>query len=331
VFPNSPFSQSEPGRLEPLSVAVLSGGDSAERAISLESGEAVSDALRARGHGVIDVDPLHVDLTRFDWRAVDLAFLALHGRFGEDGQVQALLESANVPYTGSDPAASRLGISKSASKERFFQCGVPTPHYVLIHESDTAQRISHQAKTLGYPLVVKPDTQGSSLGVSIARSPDDLPAALAKCFHYDSFGILESGIIGAEFTAPIIDETVLPLIQITTNRPFFDYQAKYEDDGTGYRFEFDVNAEVVRRIERVARNACTALGTRGVARVDIMLDRLAQPWVLEVNTIPGFTSHSLVPKAAARWGWSFEELCERSMQSALRIHQGRRRRLREAG
>ncbi|MES2791925.1 MAG: D-alanine--D-alanine ligase [Planctomycetota bacterium] len=314
-----PPAQIEFRRSGPWKVAVLFGGESAEREISLASGRCVSQALRERGHEVVDIDPKFVDLSRHDWSDIDVAFLALHGKFGEDGHVQSILEVLGVPYTGSDAEASRVGISKSATKERIAQHSVPTAPYVLIHESDTAERILTHAGNLGFPLVVKPDTQGSSLGVSIVQNAEELLLALPKCFCLDSFGILEQAIIGSEWTVGMLDDCILPPIQISTDRQFFDFQAKYNDDGTGYRFDYSVPSDVVRRIELVAQNACRALGTRGLARVDIMLDRELQPWVLEINTIPGLTDHSLVPKAAGQMGWSFGELCERAIFSSLKL------------
>lgn len=305
-------------RAGPWTVAVLLGGDSSEREVSLASGACVSTALRERGHNVVEIDPKHTDLNQYDWNAIDVAFLALHGKFGEDGRVQGILEQLGVPYTGSDAEASRVGISKSATKERLAQQAVPTAPYVLIHESDSPDRILAHASKLGFPLVVKPDTQGSSLGVSIVHEPGELLCALPKCFALDSFGILETAIIGTEWTVGMLDECILPPIQITTERQFFDFQAKYHDDGTGYQFDSDVSFEVLRRIETAALSACRALGTRGLARVDIMLDQDEEPWVLEINTIPGLTDHSLVPKAAAQLGWSFGELCERAITSCLK-------------
>ncbi len=305
-------------RSGPWKVAVLLGGESAEREISLASGRCVSQALRDRGHQVVEIDPKFINLTQHDWRETDVAFLALHGRFGEDGHVQSILETLHVPYTGSDSEASRVGISKSATKERITQHSVPTPAYLLIHESDSAERILTHANSLGYPVVIKPDTQGSSLGVSIVQNAEELRDAMPKCFALDSFGILEKAIIGSEWTVGMLDDFILPPIQISTDRQFFDFEAKYHDDGTGYRFDYNVTSDVVRRIEQVAQNACRALGTRGLARVDIMLDRHQQPWVLEINTIPGLTDHSLVPKAAAQLGWSFGELCERAIFSCLK-------------
>src|SRR5262245_1328677 len=285
-----------------LRVAVLCGGPSAERVISLQSGAAVARALAELGHDVYEVDPAVVDLARRDWSLIDVAFIALHGKFGEDGQVQQLLEDALVPYTGSGVAASRLAFSKSASKERFAQHGVPTAPYVLIHESDTPYRITQQAAQLGFPLVVKPDTQGSSLGVSIVPKPEGLPPALARCFHYDAFGLLERALSGSEWTVGLLDDRALPPIRIETGRPFFDFEAKYEDEGTRYVFDYDVPAEQIERVVETARSACSALGTCGLVRVDLIVTQSGVPTVLEVNTVPGLTDHSLVPKAARQAG-----------------------------
>lgn len=306
IFPNA------------LRVAVLAGGPSAERPISLQSGDNVRRALSERGHFASIIDPRETELKHVEWNQFDVAFLALHGTFGEDGQVQELLDGLGVPYTGSHAEASRLAFSKSAAKERFAQCGVPTPSYVLIHQADDAARIQKQATKLGFPLAVKPDKQGSSLGVGIVASSEELPRALTNCFHYDQFGVLERAIIGREWTVALLDDTPLPAIQIQPKRQFFDFYAKYEDDATGYEFETDLPAQVVESVSKMGTAACAALGTRGLARVDIMLDKLMQPWVLEVNTIPGFTDHSLVPKAATHAGIPFGELCERTIQTCLR-------------
>ncbi len=308
---------SQDSKCQPLKIAVLLGGTSRERNISLESGEAVAKSLRDRGHEVSQIDPAHIDLNGLDWSNFDVAFLALHGTFGEDGHVQQILEMAGIPFTGSDSTASRLAFSKSAAKERFIQNGVPTAPYVLIHESDSAARIQQQALALGFPLVVKPDRQGSSLGITIVRSQEELPQALARCFHFDPFGLLEVAIEGTEWTLGIVDDRPLPLIQIETGRGFFDYEAKYEDDLTQYLFEFAFPTSVVKSIENAGRQAYTALGCRGLARVDLRMDQFHQPWVLEVNTIPGLTSHSLVPKAASRIGLSLGELCEQTILTCL--------------
>jgi D-alanine-D-alanine ligase len=307
-----------------LRVAVLAGGDSDEREISLKSGMAVVAALSERGHRVLHLDPAIVDLSGIDWDQFDVAFVALHGRFGEDGQVQQILDAAHVHYTGSNALASHLAFSKSAAKERFALFGVPTPQYSLIHYNDGLNEIDRIAAELGYPLVVKPDTQGSSLGVSIVRSPRELPAAIKNCFLLDAFGILETMIEGTEWTVGLIDRQILPAIKIETDREFFDWQAKYEDDSTRYIFDSNLPQAVINNIQQVAQAACESLGTSGLARVDLRLDHENQPWVLEVNTVPGFTDHSLLPKAAARQGIDFPTLCDRIVRSCRQksmIHQ----------
>lgn len=299
-------------------VAVLAGGDSDERTISLQSGAAVQQALSARGHFALHLDPSMVDLAGVDWNQFDVAFLALHGQFGEDGQVQQVLDKAGIPYTGSSAAASRLAFSKSAAKERFLQFGVPTPAYSLLHFSDDASRIRRLTDEIGYPLVVKPDCQGSSLGISIVRLAEQLAPALKHCFQFDSFAVIEAAVVGTEWTVGLLDELILPPIHIETDREFFDWHAKYEDEATRYVFDHShLPDAALAAIERVSREACQSLGTRGLMRVDLRLDESHQPWVLEVNTIPGFTSHSLVPKAAARLGIEFGELCERAIRSCL--------------
>ncbi len=303
-----------------LRIAVLAGGDSDEREISLKSGMSVEAALAKRGHRVLQLDPAIVELSGVDWSHFDVAFIALHGRFGEDGQVQQLLDEAHVPYTGSNALASRLAFSKSAAKERFLQSGVPTPAYSLIHYTDDLERIQRKAAGIGYPLVVKPDTQGSSLGISIVRSPDQLSSALKLCFQFDGFGIIETMIEGTEWTVGLIDAELLPAIQIETDQEFFNWQAKYEDNDTRYLFDADFPPGVVEKIELAAQRACHAVGTAGLARVDLRLDELHQPWVLEINTIPGFTDHSLLPKAAARRGIDFPALCDRIVQASCRVH-----------
>jgi D-alanine-D-alanine ligase len=307
-----------------LRIAVLCGGDSDERAISLASGRCVAEALRARGHEVIVIDPAETPPEAALFRDVDAAFLALHGRNGEDGTIQSVLDRMGVVFTSSGADASRLAFSKSASKERFFQCGVPTPLYVLVHESDGAQRSRELADRIGFPLVVKPDSQGSSLGVSIVRSADALPAALEHCFGYDSFGLFEQAVAGTEWTLPLFDDEPLPLIQIATPREFFDFTAKYEDPATEYRFQFSESRAAVSSLIDAGCRAARAVGTKGLARVDLRLDCEGRPWVLEVNTIPGLTDHSLLPKAAAQAGISLGELCERCLERSLAAARSRR-------
>lgn len=311
------MSGNTPTTLQSHRIILLAGGTSAEREISLQSGAAVQAALQQLGLETEPVDPALVDLNGFAWRASDIAFIALHGGCGENGDLQTLLEAAGVPYTGSGPEASRLAFSKSAAKLRFLQRGVPTPPFVLVHRNDSRERLLEQAARIGYPLAIKPDQQGSSLGVSIVRSAAELAAAAELCFRYGPFGVFEQAIPGTEWTLGVLDDEPLPLIRIETPNLFFDFGAKYQDDATQYVLELSEPQSTTLGITQAGLEACRALGTEGVARVDLRLDEQGRPWVLEVNTVPGLTDHSLVPKAAAKAGLGFASLCRRMLESAL--------------
>lgn len=303
--------------LNPLRVAVLSGGNSAERSISLKSGTAVATALSAQGHQVTLIDPADTPLDTCDWSSVDVAFLALHGTFGEDGGAQQILEARNVVFTGSDSEASKLAFSKSAAKERFTLSGISTPDYALVHQDDPPARVIERAAAIGYPLVVKPDCQGSSLGVVIVEDESGLADAVRQSFALDTFCLLERAIVGTEWTLGVIDDQPLPLIRIGTKHQFFDFEAKYNDDDTEYLFDESISDEFRNQLTKIGIEACRTLGTQGVARVDIMVDESGQPWVLEVNTIPGLTDHSLVPKAAANIGLDMGQVCEVVIERAI--------------
>ena len=308
---------------EPLTrarILVLAGGDSAEREISLQSGAAVAAACDSAGLRVERIDPALTDLTSFPWQPHDIVFNALHGGAGENGDIQLLLEAARVPYTGSGPATSQLAFSKSAAKLRLQQSGIPTPRFVLIHRSDSGGRLRQQAERIGFPLVVKPDQQGSSLGVGIVQDSSDLLSAAAECFRYGAFGLFEQAIPGTEWTLGVLDDNPLPLIKIETGNAFFDFDAKYEDDATDYQFNFDESPAVLNAITQAGLGACQAVGTISVARVDLRLDPQGNPFVLEVNTVPGLTDHSLAPKAAMQAGIPFPELCRRMLESAINRH-----------
>ena len=304
-------------QLDSLHIAVLLGGDSPEREISLQSGSAVAAALEQHGHAVTPIDPADVDLELYDWSDTDVVFIALHGTFGEDGGVQSILNRLGVPFTGSGAEASRLAFSKSAAKERFSQAGVSSPEYALVHSADPCEQIAEHATTIGFPLVVKPDAQGSSIGVTIVETADQLEAALLNAFSLGDFTLIERAITGTEWTVGVIKDQPLPLIRIGTGREFFDYKAKYQDDATDYCLDTDEAASTLERLTQTGLAACRCLGTTEFARVDMMLDDDGQPWVLEVNTIPGMTDHSLIPKAAARAGLTMGELCELIVQQAM--------------
>jgi len=298
----------------------------------LTGSAAVAAALRAGGHCVFEFDPARDDVSTIDWRrlpvgrpadrrtvAIDCVFIALHGTFGEDGQVQAILDAHDIPYTGSDAEASAVAFSKWDAKQRFLIHGVPTPQAVRITATDSPGVADCAASAIGYPLVVKPDKQGSSIGVTIVPSAAHLEAALSNCFRFDSSGIIEAAVLGEEWTVAVIDGEALPPIRIGTSRQFYDYTAKYAADDTQYQFESDSHP-LTGTLSGLGRAACQAVGAAGVARVDLRLDGEGNPHVLEVNTIPGMTDHSLVPKAAARAGMSMTNLCERAVVSAIRTH-----------
>lgn len=301
-------------RLDSLDVTVLAGGPGAEREVSLNSGAAVADALRRLGHRVECRDIGPDDLSPLD-RPVDVVFIALHGEFGEDGAIQSILESRGTAYTGSGSAASRLAMDKALAKRRFDECGIPTPKYEIVDRSSVAG-IADRFPT---PAVVKPISSGSSVDTSIARSPEALRAAATGLVERYGLGLVEQYIRGPELTIGILGDEALPVCEIRTKREFYDYQAKYIDDDTQYLFELALPKTVIENVQRLALAAHRALGCRVFSRVDCMIDAATNaPYFLEINTIPGFTSHSLVPKAAARRGMSFDQLCQRIIELSLR-------------
>ena len=294
-------------------VAVLMGGPSAEREVSLKSGRAVLDALRRRGvdaHG-IDVD--HDILDVLARGRFDRAFIALHGRLGEDGVIQGALEVMGVPYTGSGILASALAMDKWRCKQFWQGCGVPTPAYELIRLDTNFQSVVDR---LGLPLFVKPAREGSSLGVTKVVDGGALEGACRTAARFDDVVIAEQAIVGMEVTAGILGTLDLPLIRLEAASDFYDYEAKYVRDDTQYHCPSGLSARDESRIQAVARAAFATLGCSGWGRVDIMLDGKGEAYVLEVNTVPGLTDHSLVPKAARQSGIDFDELIVRILQTS---------------
>ena len=295
-----------------LKIAVLMGGPSAERPVSLRSGAAVVNALTATGAKVVPVD---VHETEFVMPTdVDVAFIALHGTFGEDGTVQQMLEDAGIAYTGSGPEASACAFDKIAAKARFEAVGIPTPAYEVF---DRVHCDLGRLVRLGFPLVVKPSRQGSSVGVSIVHEEVDLEEACQIAWRHDDHLLAEQFVAGRELTVGIFDGHALPVIEICPKHDFFTYEAKYTRGQTDYLVPAPLEKSVEARTKALALRTHDCLGCRDFSRVDLILAEDGKLFVLEVNTIPGFTETSLVPKAAHAAGVEFQELCARLVQMAL--------------
>lgn len=296
-----------------LKITVLMGGPSSEREVSLKSGEAVAAALEVMGHQVhrADIGPESLESLRVP---ADVVFVALHGAFGEDGRVQRILEGRGIRYTGSGPAASELAMDKVASKCRFVEAEIPTPRFDVA----TADRLDEVVAAWRLPAVVKPVCEGSSVDCRILRDPDSFRDALDSMTRRYGRCLVEQYIAGHELTVGVLGDVALPPIEIKTKREFYDWQAKYVDNDTEYRFDIDLPAAALESVQALSLRAHQALGCRHFSRVDWLVDREThQPYVLEVNTIPGFTDHSLLPKAAARYGLGFPELCQRIVELAF--------------
>lgn len=294
-------------------VAVLMGGKSAEREISLKSGTRVLDALKKSGVDAHAFDPRDHGLEALKAQRFDRAFIALHGRFGEDGTVQGALEYLGIPYTGSGVMASALAMDKWRTKLLWRAAGLPSPSYELM---SARTDLAGLAARLGLPLMVKPAREGSSIGMSKVATIEKIAPAYELAARYDDIVIAERFVEGMELTAGVLGDEPLPLIRLETPREFYDYEAKYFADDTRYICPCGLPAEEERSVQRTALEAFRLLGCSGWGRVDAMLDRDGKLQLLEVNTIPGMTDHSLVPMAARAQGISFEDLCVRILESA---------------
>jgi len=297
-------------------IAVLAGGTSSEREISLESGKAVYKALKEEGCSVIfidvdkDTDKLKTALLK---NKIDVAFIALHGRFGEDGTIQELLEGLGMPYTGSGPKASRCALDKLASKEVFASSRIDTPPFKTFKRTEKIN-----LNGLDVPVVVKPINEGSSIGLSIVKTKKNLKVAIDKAYNYDDTVLIEKYIKGREITVGILNEKPLQPIEIVPGAEFYNYEAKYSSADTKYIVPALITDEANKRAKMLATQAHTSLGCKGFSRVDMILDQKDKPYVLEVNTIPGLTSRSLLPKAALEAGISFGSLCKKIVELALK-------------
>jgi D-alanine-D-alanine ligase len=298
-------------------VAVMLGGISAEREVSLESGNAVLAALLSRGVDAVAWDPAERSMHDFDEAGFDRVWIALHGTGGEDGAIQGALQWLNTPYTGSGVMASALAMDKIRSKRLFKEAGITTPDFVIVEEKYDALAAVEE---FGYPLILKPSDQGSSVGMSKVFEAGKLAAAVDRALSFGSRALAERCVVGAEMTVAVLQGEALPSICIETPRVFYDYRAKYEADSTEYRCPGTDDSDLEAEYSKLAVAAFDALGCSGWGRTDFMTDSEGNPQVLEVNTIPGMTSHSLVPMAAKAAGIDFAELCWRILETSIAEH-----------
>lgn len=304
-------------QINQLKIAVLAGGIGDERDISIQSGKYIAEAIKKTGANVItaDITPQNMDV--LDNTDIDVFFIALHGKFGEDGQLQQILEDKSLTYTGSGPKASELAFDKTPAKNAFENAGVSTPAAIQFDQNTNLNQLEENLLNFAQKYVIKPQKQGSSVGITIT---EDIKYAIEAAQQTQKqFGdcIIEKFIPGREITVGIIVRQTLPIIEIKTKNPFYDYHAKYLDDQTEYLFDTIKDPDTISKINSVALDCFDALGCRGFARVDFILADDNTPYCLEVNTIPGFTSHSLLPKAAENAGIPMSSLCEKIIQTAV--------------
>ncbi|OGB63607.1 MAG: hypothetical protein A2Y94_14420 [Caldithrix sp. RBG_13_44_9] len=335
----------------PLKVAVLLGGTSAERDVSLITGQEVAKAIRENGHQVMALDCAFGDTSIDDWERdineviraehsgiegrkqeldrnilktidfllrekIQVVFIALHGGYGENGQIQALLDLVKIPYTGSAALASGMGMDKHISKILFEKADVATAPWLRISKGDNLSQ--EEIARLGFPLVIKPNDQGSTVGLTVVKEPDQVKAAIEKAFQFSQAVLAEKYIAGREMTVAILDQDPLPVIEIIPEHGIYDYECKYQKGKSLYIVPAKITANVTQKLQDLARTAYQALGCRHYARVDFRLSEDNQPFCLEVNTLPGMTATSLVPKAAKAVGINFNQLVERIIQLAVR-------------
>ena len=304
-------------------VAVLKGGRSLERQVSLRSGARVEDALGRLGHEVVSIDVGADLIARLRAAQPELAFIAMHGRDGEDGTVQELLEILGIPYTGSGVLACSRASDKVLAKHLMLEAGIPTPDFFAFNETafrelGAADALTAIEERLEFPIVVKPSAQGSALGIRFARSATDVPAAIVAAFSYDSRVLLERHVAGRDLAVSILDDEPLPVVEaVPRNDEFYDFEARYEIGRTDFICPADLPGGLTEAAQDLALRTYRLLGCSAFARVDLMLDEAGELTVLEANSIPGLTETSLLPQAADAAGISFDALIERIMELAL--------------
>lgn len=306
------------GKVEELKkyrIGVISGGLSSEREISLRSGTAVYKALTKGGFRAELIDVTANNYKTFiNEYNFHLAFIALHGRFGEDGRVQAQMENKGIKYTGSGPEASMAALDKLRSKKMFISAGLYVPEYALVRSKDEVPSFRFSV-----PCVVKPRFEGSSVGLSVVKEDNQLAPAIIESLRYDNDVIVESFIAGKEVTVGVLGEKILPVVEIKTSGGVYDYTSKYMSADTEYCIPADLPEDVYRACQSAGMRAHKALGCRGFSRADIRISRSGVPYVLEVNTIPGLTERSLLPMAAISEGLDFFQLCVKMIEKSIKV------------
>jgi D-alanine-D-alanine ligase len=302
-------------------IGVLMGGMSSEREISLKSGRLVSESLKRLGYDAIAVDMDRDVGPRLRQEKIDAVFIALHGRYGEDGAIQGLLEIMGIPYTGSGVMASAIGMDKTMTKRLLIAHQIPTPAYVVLKSGTDLPTALAELRGAGLkpPWVVKPAAQGSTIGVSVGVEPETtLADALKRAFHHDSTALVEAFIEGREVTAGILNHRSLPLVEIVPKTSFYDYDTKTTSGMAEYKVPAPLAASFSGTLQEMSLNVYRILGCRGAARVDLRVDFSGRPYVLEINTVPGMTESSLLPMAAREAGIGYDALVEQILKSALR-------------
>ena len=300
-----------------LKVAVLAGGIGAEREVSIESGRCVAEALKEARLKVITADITPDNTEILEDAGIDVFFPALHGRFGEDGRLQQILEDRSLLYTTSGPAACKMAFDKIAAKKLFAQAGIDVPAAIEFSSDTDIGELEDRLRQLADRYVVKPVRQGSSVGVAIVTEQCEVINAAQKCLGEFGDCMIEEFVPGREITVGILFDRPLPIIEVRTKRPFYDYQAKYIDKQTQFLFDTITNPQLAAKIKKMAMDCFKMLGCRYFARADFILSDKQKAYILEVNTIPGLTTHSLLPKAAAKAGISMSRLCTKIIEAAL--------------
>tara|TARA_B100000929_G_scaffold218960_1_gene175566 strand:- start:2147 stop:3085 length:939 start_codon:yes stop_codon:yes gene_type:complete len=295
-------------------VVVVYGGTSAEREVSLKSGAAILAALNRQGVDAIGYDPKEGGLAGLERLAPSAVFVALHGRGGEDGTLQGALELLGLPYTGSGVLASALGMDKQRTKQVWQAVGLPTPECIMLSEHADWAAVVEQ---LGLPMMVKPVHEGSTLGISIVKSQEELRSAYTAAAKFDARVMAERFVVGDEYTVALLGDDVLPAIRVEVPGGFYDYEAKYIANTTQYHLPCGLSDEEEQSLAALCKEAFVAVGGQGWGRIDVMRDKAGQFWLIEVNTVPGMTDHSLVPQAAAHAGIDFDTLVMRILQTAI--------------